>query len=80
MRGGTETLFGCLKSRGFQREDTPLSDPVRLSKLLAVLALAFAWAPRTGEWLCHHQPLRLKKPLDGRRRASFAMASTTSGG
>ena len=37
-----ETLFGCLKTRGFNFEDTHLTDPERLSKLLGLLALAFA--------------------------------------
>lgn len=31
-----ETLFGCLKSRGFDLEQTRLRDPQRLSKLLAL--------------------------------------------
>lgn len=37
-----ETLFGALKSRGFNFEDTHLTHPDRLGKLLALLALAFA--------------------------------------
>ena len=79
VRRSTETLLAGLKSRGLQLEDTPLSDPARLSKRLAVLALAFAWAHRTGVWRCPQQPLRLKKPSAGRRRASFVTASTPSG-
>ena len=47
-----ETLFECLKGRGFNLEDTRLSDRERLSKLLAALALAYCWAHKTGEWRC----------------------------
>lgn len=56
-----ETLFGCLKSRGFNFEDTHLVDPERLGKLVGLLALAFAWTYRTGEQLDIHQPILFKK-------------------
>jgi hypothetical protein len=56
-----ETLFSCLKSRGFRLEETHLTHPERLKKLVALLALAFCWAHIIGEWLTHHQPLKIKK-------------------
>lgn len=46
-----ETLFGALKSRGFGFEDTHLTDPERIEKLVALLAMAFAWAYLIGDWL-----------------------------
>src|SRR5262245_6229338 len=45
-----ESLFGALKSRGFNLEDTHLKDSERLSRLLALLALAFTWAFVVGLW------------------------------
>ena len=62
-RWQVETLFGCLKTRGFNLEDTHLTDPKRLAKLMGLLALAFAWTCRTGE-LLHDgpSPIRQKKP------------------
>ena len=58
-----ETLFGCLKSRGFRFEDTHLTEPDRISKLMALLTIAFTWSYLTGEWLCKTQEnLPLKKP------------------
>jgi len=36
-------LFGALKSRGFNLEDTHLKEPERLTRLLALLAIAFTW-------------------------------------
>ncbi len=56
-----ETLFGCLKSRGFRLEETHVTDPARLKKLLALLALCFCWAVIVGEWLTEQKPLKVKK-------------------
>jgi hypothetical protein len=64
-----ETLFGCLKSRGFRLEETHLVHPERLKKLIALLALAFCWAHLIGEWLTRQQPLKLKK--HGRKAVSI---------
>jgi hypothetical protein len=73
-----ETLFGCLKTRGFNFEDTHLVDPERLGKLLGLLALAFAWTHRTGE-LLHDggQPIPLKKHFSDRSSPYSATASTS---
>ena len=74
-----ETLFGALKSRGFNLEDTHLTDPQRLAKLMGLLALAFAWTYRTGE-LLHDgpDPIRQKKPWAGPLSPSSVMDSTSS--
>jgi hypothetical protein len=48
-RWGIETLFGIFKSRGFNLEDTHLTDSERLSRLFALLTLALCWAYRTGQ-------------------------------
>ncbi len=69
MRWGIETLFGCLKSRGFCLESTHLRDPERLSKVLVLLTLALCWAHRTGEWLTEQKPLTIKK--HGRKAKSI---------
>lgn len=63
VRWTMETLFGCLKSRGFNFEDTHLVKAERLSKMLALLALAFAWTYRTGELLYEQTPIHLQKPF-----------------
>ena len=60
-RWGIETLFSCLKRRGFDLEGTHLTRPERLERLLAVLALAFVWAYVSGAWLYEQQPWRVKK-------------------
>jgi len=60
-RWGIETLFGCLKTRGFCLEATHVTEKERLRKLLALMALAFCWAYRTGQWLTRADPLKIKR-------------------
>jgi hypothetical protein len=60
QRWEVETLFSALKSRGFNLEDTHMTVSARLDKLLALLALAFAWAHLVGEWCYEQRPLKLK--------------------
>lgn len=67
-RWSIETLFQSLKSRGFKLEVTRLEDDVRIERLLALLALAFVFAYRVGEWLAEKKPIRLKR--HGRREHS----------
>ena len=52
--------FCCLKSRGFDLEATRLRDDARVERLLALLALTFAFAYRVGLWLAERVPIRLK--------------------
>lgn len=49
-RWAIETLFGCLKSRGFDLESTHMCDLEKMDKLLGLLALAVAWCLVTGHW------------------------------
>ena len=60
-RWGIETLFGALKTRGFNLEDTRLTDEARLARLFALLALAFTWAFLVGQWQAAVKGLKLKK-------------------
>jgi len=55
-----ETLFSCLKTRGFCLESTHLTHSARLEKLFAFLAIAFSWAHLIGEWLHEAKPLIFK--------------------
>lgn len=60
QRWQVETLFSAFKSRGFNLEDTHMTTSARLDKLLALLAIAFAWAHLVGEWCYAQRPLKLK--------------------
>lgn len=69
QRWQVETLFAALKSRGFNLEASHLQHDERIAKLLALLALAFAWAHLVGEWLHEQRPIPIKK--HGRLAKSF---------
>ena len=60
LRWSIETLFAALKTRGFNLESTHFCHAERLSKLLALLALAFCWAMLTGLWQHQQCPIPLK--------------------
>jgi hypothetical protein len=68
-RWNIETLFGCLKSRGFNFEDTHLTQLDRLSKLLGLLTLALCWCLLLGEWEHTQKAIAIKK--HGRRAKSL---------
>ena len=68
-RWGIETLFAALKTRGFKLESTHFCHSERLSKLVALLAIAFCWAMRTGLWQHQHNPIAIK--AHGRRAKSL---------
>jgi hypothetical protein len=55
-----ETLFGCLKSRGFNFEETHLTRRTRIERLTLVLSLAFCLALQTGEIKVKEKPLKQK--------------------
>jgi len=56
-----ETMFGNLKTKGFNMEDTHITDRDKLSTLLAVLALAVMLAVKTGVATARLQPIPIKK-------------------
>jgi hypothetical protein len=67
-----ETLFGCLKGRGFNLEDTRITRLIRIKRLLVVVVVAFAWAHRTGEWRHENvKPIRVKKTLGRPAKSIF---------
>jgi hypothetical protein len=61
VRWSIETLFGCLKRRGFDLEKTHLRHSDRLEKLFFVLSFTFAWCFSLGIWLNELKPIKYKK-------------------
>jgi hypothetical protein len=55
-----ECLFKSLKTQGFNIEKTHLKDPERLSKLMAVCAIAFAWSVKMGALKNQLTPIKIK--------------------
>ena len=41
-------------------EATRVSDPERLKKVMALLALSFCWALKAGQWMSEQRPLKYK--------------------
>lgn len=56
-----ENLFQSLKSRGFCFEDTHMTDSKKIEKLMALVAIAFCWAHKIGEWRANKKPIIFKK-------------------
>jgi len=65
-----ETLFGCLKSKGFNFEETHMVNPARISKLLVLLSIAFCWAHKVGEWR-HEEEKNIPIKKHGRKSQSW---------
>ena len=59
-----ETMFGCLKTRGFNFEDTHITQTERLDNLMAVIAITFAWSYRTGDIFNTVEPIEIKSHGD----------------
>lgn len=64
-----ESAFKALKSSGFNIEDTHLTDIERVSKLLSLVLIAFAWAYKAGIYLDKLKPIKILK--HGRRAKSL---------
>ena len=63
-----ESLFQGLKGRGFRFEETHMTELDRIEKLMAVLAIAFCWAHKVGEWKAHtRKAISFKKHCNGLR-------------
>jgi Transposase DDE domain len=60
QRWKIETLFAALKTRGFNLESTHMTDPAKLSTLIAILAMAAGVAYKTALWALGGQPRRCK--------------------
>jgi hypothetical protein len=56
-----ETLFGCLKSKGFGFEETHIIRADRIEKLIALHTIAFCWAHKIGEWRHQEKAIVIKK-------------------
>jgi hypothetical protein len=60
-RWAIETLFGFLKSKGFDLEATHMTDFKKLESLFGLISIAFAWAFFIGEFLEKENPTPIKK-------------------
>ena len=56
-----ETLFGALKSRGFNLELTRVTQSKRLENLVLLLGVAVLWALRVGLWVSMRVKVRVRR-------------------
>lgn len=70
LRWQIESMFQCLKSRGFRFEDTQITARNKIKRLIVLLAIGFCWAYVTGEWRHgYERTIKLKK--HGRKEISY---------
>lgn len=60
-RWKVETLFGALKTRGFNLEDTRVTQSSRLENLVLLLGIALVWALKIGLWVKLDQGCRERR-------------------
>jgi len=65
QRDQIEHMFRCMKSQGFNLEDTHITDPTRLDRLFTVMSLAFVWAYKLGDYVNEYKLIPRKN--HGRR-------------
>jgi hypothetical protein len=70
LRWEIETLFGCLKGRGFKLEETRVFGYLRIKKLLVLPVIAFCWSHKVGDWK-HDNVLPIKVKTHQRRAQSI---------
>jgi hypothetical protein len=62
LRREIGNLCQCLKGRGFHLGETRLTRHFRIKKVMALVAIAFCWAHKAGEWKnLAAKPLKTKK-------------------
>ena len=73
-RWGIEVFFGACKTRGFNFEDTHLTKLERINTLCFVIAIAYIWAFKTGEFLIkngHQIPIKQLKNRKAKLKSIF---------
>jgi len=62
QRWEVETLFRAYKKKGFNLEDTHITEPERIRKLVALLSLALVWCYKVGvKYDACYEPIEVKK-------------------
>ena len=77
LRWKIEQLFKELKGSGFDLEKTHLANASRLSTLLILLAIAYAWILKVGQNLAEQKPRLVKKCKHGAPRNSITKLGFT---
>jgi hypothetical protein len=75
-RWSIETMFLCFKSKGFNLEDTKMTDPQKINKLIALISITFCWCFIVGN---HYQKNKSKfrKDLNCYSKSIFKLGLET---
>ena len=60
QRWSIENLFSMLKTRGFNLEDTHITKPERIEKMVGLLTIAAVWMWKTGQSIEKDKPIPIK--------------------
>lgn len=66
-RWEVECLFQALKGRGFKFQETHITKPDRIERLIVLMSVALAWAHKIGEWRSKRKPILLKNKIIQKR-------------
>ena len=59
-RNQIETMFKAMKTQGFNLEDTHLTDPKRVERLMGAVVISFAWSYKVGDYIDEVSPIKIK--------------------
>jgi len=54
-------MFGALKSKGFNFEESKISEEEKVEKLMAFLSISFVWSIVAGDYRSIEKPIAYKK-------------------
>lgn len=63
-----ETMFSAFKKRGFNLEDTKITDIKKLEKLIALLSITFCWCYIIGEWRAEIKAIKFREDINAYTR------------
>jgi len=69
MRWTIENMFGAFKKRGFNFEDTHMTNPEKIKKLIVMISIAYTWCVLVGLWISESIKIRIKN--HGRKQKSI---------
>jgi len=68
MRWTIENMFGAFKTRGFNFEDTHMTNLEKIKKLIVLISIAYTWCVLTGLWISESIKIRIMN--HGRKQRS----------
>jgi hypothetical protein len=69
MRWTIENMFGAFKKRGFNFEDTHMTNLEKLKKLIVLISIAYTWSVLVGFWITESIKIRIMN--HGRKQKSI---------